>query len=213
MADQAFTDKSGSTGKTFEGTNRTTKGAADQMLSAGRDLKDKAADFASSSSETIKEQASEFADAAKDAGAHAADRFKEMLETQKDAGVRYVGGIAEAMRRAAREFEHDLPIAGTVLRKGASQVDAMSGSVRQGDFNDLLDEAQDFARKQPAAFLGITVLAGFGIVRLLKSANRHPSRRESDRYSFGAGTDMYETRTNETVGEDITERVAEELKR
>jgi hypothetical protein len=217
MADQTFTERPGSTGNSVEGANRTARGATDQLLSAGRDLKDKASDFASSSSDTMKEKASDFADAAKDAGSQAADRFKEMVESQKDAGARYVGGIAEAMRRAAREFEHDLPIAGTVLRKGASQVDAVSGSVRHGDFNDLLNEAHDFARRQPAAFLGMTVLAGFGIVRFLKSSSRASSEREPDRYSptrdpdgssFGA-----QTGTNERVSEDMTERVAEELKR
>jgi hypothetical protein len=208
MADQAFTEKSGSTGRDFADADRATRGAADQAFAAGRELRDKASDLASSSSETMKEQASDFADAAKDAGAQAANRFKEMIETQKHAGARYVGGIAEAMRRAAREFEHDLPIAGTVLRKGASQVEAVSGSVKHGDFDDVLKEAQDFARRQPAAFLGMTVLAGFGIVRFLKSSNRDPSGREPDRYSFGA-----DTGTNESVSEDMTERVAKELKR
>jgi hypothetical protein len=212
MADQAFTEKSGSTGKNFENANRGAKSAADQALSAGKELRDKASDFVSSSGEAMKEQASDFADAAKDAGAHTADRFKEMIETQKHAGAHYVGGIAEAMRRAAREFEHDLPIAGTVLRKGASQVDAVSSSVRHGDFDDLLDQAQDFARRQPAAFLGMTVLAGFGIVRFLKSSNRHSS--EPDRYSSSAGTSRgNRTVMNESVSEDMTERVAEELKR
>src|SRR5689334_22913964 len=183
MADQTFTERPGSTGQNFEGANRMVRGATDQVLSAARDLKDKASDFASSSSDTMKEKASDFADAAKDAGAHAADRFKEMLDSQKDAGARYVGGIAEAMRRAAREFDRDLPIAGTALRKGASQVDSVSGSVKQGDFNDLLSEAQDFARRQPAVFLGMTVLAGFGIVRFLKSSSRSSSPGEPDRYS------------------------------
>jgi hypothetical protein len=30
--------------------------------------------------------------------------------------------------------------------------------------------AQSFARRQPTAFLGIAVLAGFGVVRFLKSS-------------------------------------------
>lgn len=179
MAEQAFTEKADSGQMEFEGVKRSARGAADQASSAAKELKDKASDFASSTGDTIRQQASDYADAAKDTakemGADAADRFKEMVETQKDAGARYVGGIAEAMRRAAREFDHDLPIAGTSLRKAASQVDAASNSVRSGDFDDLLRAAQDFARKQPTAFLGITVLAGFGIVRFLKSSNQHAS--------------------------------------
>jgi len=172
MADQAFTEKTDSSQRNFESTNRTAGSAADQVLSAGRELKDKASDFANSSGEKVREQMSGLADAAREVGADAADRFTEMVETQKDAGARYVVGIAEAMRRAAREFDTDLPVAGTYLRKAASQVDAVSNTVRNGDFNDLLKEAQDFARRQPTAFLGMTVLAGFGLVRLLKSSNQ-----------------------------------------
>jgi gas vesicle protein len=179
MADQTFTEKTAST-QNFEGASRTAKSAADQVSSSAKDLKEQASEFASSSGETIREQASDYVDAAKQAGADATDRLKEMLETQKHAGARYVGGIADAMRRAAREFDNDLPFAGTFLRKAASQVDTASGSVKNGDLNDLFDQVQDFARSQPAAFLGMTVLAGFGIVRVLKSSNRHSSGEYSE---------------------------------
>ena len=46
----------------------------------------------------------------------------------------------------------------------------MPDSIRTGDFNDLLQGAQSFARRQPTAFLGMAVLAGFGVVRFLKSS-------------------------------------------
>ena len=35
---------------------------------------------------------------------------------------------------------------------------------------DLVRNAQSFARRQPTAFLGMAVLAGFGVVRFLKSS-------------------------------------------
>ncbi len=174
MADQAFRETGNSDRRNFESSNRSVKGAADQGLSA-KELKEKVSDFANSSGEAARQQASEFADAAKEMGADAADRVEDMLDTQKDAGARYVGGIAEAMRRAAREFDKDIPIAGTYLRKAAGQVDAVSDQMRRGDFNELLQDAQNFARRQPTAFLGISVLAGFGIVRFLKSTAEHSS--------------------------------------
>lgn len=140
-----------------------------------KDLKEKAANFAGSSAEAIKDQASEFVDTAKDVGSQAADRIKEGMNSQKDAGARYANGIAEAMRRAAREFDNDLPIAGSYLRRGASQVEAISDRIRKGDFNDLLHDAQDFARQRPTAFFGLAVLAGFGAMRFFKSSAQYPS--------------------------------------
>jgi hypothetical protein len=42
--------------------------------------------------------------------------------------------------------------------------------LRRRDLSELLGGVQDFARRQPTAFLGATVLAGFAVVRLLKSS-------------------------------------------
>jgi hypothetical protein len=169
MADKAFGDTSapGSV-HTLDSGTRAAK-SADQTLTT-RDLKNKASNLASSSADAIKEQASEFADAARDMGAEVTDRVKEKIEDEKEAGAEYVSGIANAMRRAAEEFDEDLPIAGTYMRKAASQVEAASDAVKNGDLNDLVRGTQSFARRQPAAFLGMAVLAGFGVVRFLKSS-------------------------------------------
>jgi hypothetical protein len=55
------------------------------------------------------------------------------------------------------------------MRKAAFQVESVSDSIKNGNFNDLVSSAQSFARRQPTAFLGIAVLAGFAAVRFLKS--------------------------------------------
>src|SRR4051812_33891281 len=153
--------------------------AADQASSAGRDLKDKATGLASASADTIKEQASEFADKAKDFASQTGDRVKQTVNEQRGAGADYVGSLADTMRRAAREFDADLPIAGTYIRKAAAQVESVSDAVRTGDFEDLVKGAQSFARRQPTAFLGLSVLAGFGVIRFLKSSAENNSERSS----------------------------------
>jgi hypothetical protein len=166
------TDKnpSSSASHGFERAASATKGPADQALSAGRDLKDKAMEMAGSSTEAIQDHASDFVDAAKDVASQAKDRLKETVEDRKDAGGEYVGSLADTMRRAAREFDHDLPIAGTYIRKAASQVEVASDLIKHGSFDDLVHSTQSFARRQPTAFLGMAVLAGFGVVRFLKSS-------------------------------------------
>ena len=170
MADQAFTEKSTTGAAQGEGYLGRS---ADQGISAAQDLKNKAADAASSSVDAMREQASEFADAARNLGSQAGDKAKETIENQKDAGAEYVSSIAEAMRKAAQHFDTDLPIAGIYMRKAASQVEAASDSVKNGELKDLVRNAQNFARRQPTAFLGMAVLAGFGVVRFLKSSAEH----------------------------------------
>lgn len=187
MADQTLGNMnktgSGSTrgfekaGGTAKSVVDQTKSLADQALSVGRELKDKAKDMAGSSTDAIKDQASEFVDAAKDVASQATNKLKQTVDGQKTAGAEYVGSLADTMRRAAREFDGDLPIAGTYIRKAASQVENVADTIKTGNFNDLVRGAQSFARRQPTAFLGIAVLAGFGVVRFLKSsANDSVSR-------------------------------------
>ena len=182
MADQTFrsTDKSGAPSnpgsapygfeKAASAAKEQVKGVADQALAASRDLKEKAAGLAGSSAEAIKGRASDAMDAAKDMASQATDKLKQTVDDQKNVGADYVGNLADTMRRAAREFDRDLPIAGAYIRKAASQIESVSDQIKTGNFSDLVSGAQAFARRQPTAFLGLAVLAGFGAVRFLKSS-------------------------------------------
>lgn len=166
----------------------------DQAVAGGRDLKEKVSELAHSSTEAVKEQASEFADAAKGFVSQAGETLKQRAYEQKGAGADYVSNIAESIRRAAREFDNDLPIAATYIRKAADKVEDVSDTVREGDFQDLVRGAQSFAQRQPTAFLGLAVLAGFGVVRFLKSsAPSSPSptgqRMANSDLAQGAGYD------------------------
>ena len=183
MADQKFTPGSQTGNNSLHGFEKAaekvampSKNLADQALSAGRDIKDKAVGLVGASSDTIKEQASDFVDSAKDVASQATDKLKQAVDAQKSAGADYVGSLAGTIRRAAREFDGDLPIAGTYIRKAASQVEGIADTIKTGNFNDLVKGAQSFARRQPTAFLGMAVLAGFGVVRFLKSSATDPDR-------------------------------------
>jgi uncharacterized phage infection (PIP) family protein YhgE len=210
MADQTFqnTDKSGApsnpgsapygfekAASAAKGVTEQAKGVADQAksvadqaLAASRDLKEKAAGLAGSSAEAIKDRASDAMDAAKDMASQATDKLKQTVDDQKNLGADYVGNLADTMRRAAREFDHDLPIAGAYIRKAASQIEGVSDQIKTGNFNDLVKGAQSFARRQPTAFLGLAVLAGFGAVRFLKSsANDSDASSGPDHNNGGAG--------------------------
>jgi ElaB/YqjD/DUF883 family membrane-anchored ribosome-binding protein len=202
MADQTFqnTDKSGAPSAAsaplgnpgsapygFEKAASAAKSLADQALAASRDLKEKAADMAGSSTEAIKGRASDAVDAARDMASQATDKLKQTVDDQKNAGADYVGNLADTMRRAAREFDHDLPIAGAYIRKAASQIEGVSDQIKTGNFSDLVSGAQSFARRQPTAFLGLAVLAGFGAVRFLKSSANSSDAASEQVHNGSAG--------------------------
>lgn len=180
------------------------QGVADQALSAGRDLKDKAADLAGQSAEAVKEHAAEFADAAKDLASQTSAKIEEKVNEQRGVGADYVGNLADTIRRAASEFDADLPFAANYIRKAASQVESASNTLREGNFGDLVQDVQAFAKRQPTAFLGLSVLAGFGVVRFLKSTSspsstgRHQAAQNRSREGFE--TPMRANRNTGTYG-------------
>ena len=137
-----------------------------QASSATQDMGDKAAGLLDNAKASAKSMAS-------DAGGKASDA----LEDQKAAGVSKVKGISGAIRRAADELEGELPPAAKYIRRAADEIDSMTDAVQRRDVRQILSDVQGFAKRQPAAFLGATVLGGFAVMRLLRTptASHEPS--------------------------------------
>jgi len=192
----------GSARAKFDEAAASTKGLADQAISAGQDFTEKAKDLAGDSADALKVHASDLADAAKEVASQATDKLKDAVNDRKSSGAEYVGTIAETMRRAAREFDADIPIAGTYIRKAAEQVDNVSQGIKNGNLGDLVQNAQSFARRQPTAFLGMAVLAGFGVVRFLKSSAESSST--SGTSTSGTSTSMPRRATSQGYRDDFT---------
>jgi hypothetical protein len=152
-------------------TGEPKQDVADRAMDAGRQVQDAAVDLANSSAEALRGHASHMMDAAKDVASEAQEHVQRKITEQKGLGADYVDNLADTMRRAANQFDADIPVAGTYIRKAAVQVENAADALRKGDFNDLVQGAQRFARDQPTAFFGLAFLAGFGAVRFLKSAS------------------------------------------
>lgn len=143
---------------------------ADKAVAKGHELTDRAAALAETSVEMLKDKTADILDVTRNIAGEASERIQKSLAAQKDAGAGYVGGIAESMRRAAREFENDVPIAATYILNAASAVDTVADRIKDGDVQQMVEGAKDFARRQPTMFFGMALLAGFGAVRFLKSS-------------------------------------------
>jgi hypothetical protein len=147
----------------------------DQMADAGAEIKQRAGDALRASTETARDTFKEAADAAKGAAAGAADRLQDQAREQQRSGADFVGRFADNIRDAARAFENDVPFAARGINSAAEYVDEAAEKIRNGSFRDLVDGATDFAKRQPAAFLGLSVLAGFAAVRFLKASRSQSS--------------------------------------
>jgi len=157
----------GGAGKTPQGTGRIERGLSGTSMT---DLSGQVSGAIRESAREVKEQASNVAENAKGLASQAGEKLLSSVEEQKAAGADFVSGVAGAVRRAANEFDKDVPQAAQYIRLAADQIGTVSDAFRRRDLNQLVTDVQGFARRQPTAFLGAAVLAGFAAVRFLKTS-------------------------------------------
>jgi hypothetical protein len=167
------------TPKTSISRNQKTSGSSqnikEQVTGAGAELKQHAAEALRATSDTAQEVYQGATEAAKDLTSEAKDKLEDQARQQQRTGAEYVNKLAGNIREAARAFEKDVPFAAHGINSVAEYVEEAADKIRQGSFRDLIDNATAFAKHRPAAFLGITVLAGFAAVRFLKASGQSSS--------------------------------------
>ena len=110
-------------------------------------------------------------------GPQVLDSARSMLDDQKQSAAKGLEGFAGALRRAAGEMgEGKGGPAARVAEAAADNLQRFSQSLREKDFEGLVRDAESFARRQPAVFLGAAAVAGFLAVRFLKSSSNRNDR-------------------------------------
>lgn len=151
-------------------SNPTDVSVKDQLTKAGSDVKQRASDAFQASTDTAREKFGEAAELAKSVASETFDRVQDQAKVKQHAGADFIGKFAGNLREAAKSFDNDAPLAASGINAAAQYVDGAAEKLRNGSMQDLVDGATDFARRQPAAFLGLSVLAGFAAVRFLKAS-------------------------------------------
>ena len=135
---------------------------------AGQDLHE-AVDEVAKHARHAAEHASEAASKAREKAEALADRGKEM-------GVGQMEGIARVARGAADELQDQSPEMANAVRQAADGLDKAATSIRGKSVGEIVDMFDDFARRQPTAYFGSAVLAGFVLTRFIKSRSERPAR-------------------------------------
>ena len=105
------------------------------------------------------------------------ERARSLFEEQKEAAAGRVHGFADALRTTARKLDEEGAGASGVTKRAADGLDRLASSLRERDFESFLHEAEGFARRSPALFVGGTVTAGFLLARFLKSSGERARAR------------------------------------
>ena len=174
MQDQTRRGQAGTTAGTAPPANPSPGGG---LLDAGHELRSAAANAGAQAGEAASRLRAEAAGAAADVKAEASgvaeaakERATGFADEQKRAGAEQAEGFARAVRRAADELQDGSPQLAQYVREAADSTGQLADALRNRSVGELVGGVEDFARRQPVAFFGATVLAGFAIARFAKSS-------------------------------------------
>ena len=177
-----------------------TKNLKDQVADVAAEAKQRAGDALRASTDVARDKFKEATDAARDLASDTAERVQDRAREQQRSGADFIDRFAGNIRDAARAFESDAPFAARGINSAAEYVEDTAKKIRDGNFRDLVDGATDFAKRQPAAFLGISVLAGFAAVRFLKASGGGAPASPRGNTSDAGGAERADTSSGTTTG-------------
>jgi hemerythrin superfamily protein len=117
-------------------------------------------------------------------GAEAKAKGQTLLHEQQQAVAEHVGGLAEALHHTAQHLqEQHRDVVAQYTGQAAQGLERLSQTLRQRDLHAVVEQVEDFARRQPAVFIGSAALLGFLAARFLKSsAESRQGRFETSAY-------------------------------
>lgn len=96
------------------------------------------------------------------------DKATEALTGQKDALAGQVEALADTVHRSGAQFEGQQDWIAGAIDRAATELGALANSLRTNDVADIAREVRSFARRQPALFVGASLVAGFALARFGK---------------------------------------------
>jgi hypothetical protein len=108
------------------------------------------------------------------------DGTRSQLDSQKERATQGLNNLAGVVRGTTEQLrEGGQTKAADYVARAADQIEHWSSTLRNRELDDVLNDLQDFARRQPALFLGTAFGIGLLAARFLKSSGERPSYRAS----------------------------------
>jgi hypothetical protein len=171
---QGFTDRPGETygqASSFEREWHDDSGTPEQPrtrpdLGPAAELADDIRDAASSAARAVKQQAAAVV-------SEIGNELGKTAEEQVSHGADAIRGFARAIEAAGSELEKISPQLAHYVNDSAGKIREVSNGLSNRQVDDLIRTATDFARSQPAVFVGAAIATGFALARFLKSSAKH----------------------------------------
>jgi ElaB/YqjD/DUF883 family membrane-anchored ribosome-binding protein len=128
------------------------------------------------------------------------------LGVQKDRATEGVSSVAQAVRQSTQQLRDNRhETIAQYVEQAVDRVEQFADRLKEKDVDELVRDAQQFARRNPALFVGAAFGVGVVAARFLKSSSRHTaasggSWRERTNVS---GAYASATRSGGTMGADV----------
>jgi hypothetical protein len=141
-----------------------------------------------------REKVGEATDQAKETAQNVVSQAQNAVREQVDQRTTEVGeragSTAEDIRSVGQELRHQgKEGSANIAEQAADRIDRAAGYLRDADGDRILNDVEDFGRRQPWAVLAGAVVVGLAAARFLKASSRerYSSRRSSQTVS-GSGS-------------------------
>ncbi len=144
-------------------------------------LKNDAKEVADSVAADVKQKAGETKDQVvgqlKEVQDEVTSQAKSGLQQGRSQVASQVGGVASAVQQFGEQLRNeDHPNLASYTEKFGEQVKGVADYMENRDLGDIISDVEGFARRQPAAFIGLSLVLGLAAARFLKSSSPNQPR-------------------------------------
>ena len=100
------------------------------------------------------------------------------VNEQKTRAIDGLGTVASAIRQASEHLRTENQTLAAYADKAVDQIQLFADRMRDKDPAEMIRDAEQFARRNPAAFVGGAFVIGLALTRFLKSSGSDATHRE-----------------------------------
>lgn len=143
---------------------------------------DKVEDAAGKAQEKVNETATIAKEQAKRAAAQVSEQAKATVDSRMTEVASELGSVATAVRQTSYDVAGESETVARYGEKIAEQLEGISSYLNEKGVEDVLTDLQDFARRQPAVFLGGAFMLGMVVGRFVRSSGDRFQAFESNEH-------------------------------
>jgi hypothetical protein len=162
--------------------------AREKAQEVGAQTKDKAQEAGAQAKDKAQEAGAQAKEKAQEAGAQARSRVSDEVDRRSTQAGEQAGSTAQALRDASAKLREEAqePVA-RGLEQVADRVDRAGGWLRDSDGDSILNDIEDFGRRNTLVVVAGGLALGFAASRLLKASSRRRYQSGGSRLPVPAG--------------------------